>query len=112
VRAAREEAADVIVLTTHGGCGWRPGVAGAVGRRSAAQSAVSVRTFSGPASERQLVKAAQLRNVQRPVLPQQEQPLRPELELYRATRIFLDGDLMQHMSSTGVKRVLVWPVLL
>jgi nucleotide-binding universal stress UspA family protein len=93
VRAAREEAADVIVLTTHGGCGWRPGVLGAVAEEVLRKAQCPVLTFSGPASERQLVKAAANGAMSNGTsYLNKSSTLRPELELVSSHAIFLDGD--------------------
>jgi nucleotide-binding universal stress UspA family protein len=50
VRTAEEERADLIVLTTHGAMGWRPGVLGAVAEEVVRTARCPVLTISGPAS--------------------------------------------------------------
>ena len=50
VRAASEEGIDLIVLTTHGAAGWRPGVLGAVAEEVVRTAPCPVLTISAPAS--------------------------------------------------------------
>jgi nucleotide-binding universal stress UspA family protein len=50
VRAAGEEAVDLIVLTTHGAAGWRPGGLGAVAEEVVRTAPCPVLTISAPAS--------------------------------------------------------------
>ena len=50
VRTASEEAIDLIVLTTHGAEGWRPGVLGAVAEEVVRTAPCPVLTISAPAS--------------------------------------------------------------
>lgn len=89
VRAAKEEGADLIVLTTHGAAGWRPGLLGTVAEEVLRLAPCPVLTVSAPASgleytrhpEESLVRAAA--------------SYRPELESATVVanhRLFLDGD--------------------
>jgi nucleotide-binding universal stress UspA family protein len=87
VRAAREEAADVIVLTTHGGCGWRPGVLGAVAEEVLRTAQCPVLTISAPASGR-----AYSKDTNGTTTLGTEGALRPGLELVSSKALFLDGD--------------------
>jgi hypothetical protein len=50
VRTAEEENVDLIVLTTHGAMGWRPGVLGAVAEEVVRTARCPVLTISGPAT--------------------------------------------------------------
>jgi nucleotide-binding universal stress UspA family protein len=88
VRAAREEAADVIVLTTHGGCGWRLGVLGAVAEEVLRKAHCPVLTFSGPASS----ETAACATTNGTTYADTSGTLRPDLELVSSHAIFLDGD--------------------
>lgn len=90
VRAAKEEGADLIVLTTHGAAGWRPGLLGAVADEVLRLAPCPVLTVSAPATgkdydelhpEEALVRAAA--------------NFRPELETGTVVanhRLYLDGD--------------------
>ncbi|HEX8234441.1 MAG TPA: universal stress protein [Abditibacteriaceae bacterium] len=94
VRAAREEATDVIVLTTHGGCGWRPGVLGAVAEEVLRKAHCPVLTLSGPASERSSITASAnvTASVNGASYTNKSGTLRPDLERVSCHAIFLDGD--------------------
>jgi nucleotide-binding universal stress UspA family protein len=85
VRTAREEGCDLIVLTTHGACGWREGVLGSVAEEVLCHAPCPVLTISGPASGNRYVA----RNA---LLGQATGAMRPELAVASKHKLYLDGD--------------------
>jgi nucleotide-binding universal stress UspA family protein len=90
VRAAREEAADLIVLTTHGGNGWRHGVIGAVADEILRKAHCPVLTISGPASGK--VPSALGGRAHLNGTAVKKGALKPDLTLAASKRLLHDGD--------------------
>jgi nucleotide-binding universal stress UspA family protein len=87
VRTAREEGADIILLTTHGAHGWQPGVLGTVAEAVVRTASCPVLTISGPSAT--LTGAKVLKYG---ALAESGGALRPELEMVSSDHIYLDGD--------------------
>lgn len=88
VRAAKEEGAQLIVLTTHGAAGWRPGVLGSVTEEVIRTAPCPVLTIGAPASghseEEWFAEPA--------ALTRAAAAFRPAREKVASNHIYLDGD--------------------
>ena len=87
VRTAREEGADIILLTTHGARDWQPGILGDVAEAVVRTASCPVLIINGPPATRAAAKA-----VKDGALEDIGGALRPELEVVSSHRIYLDGD--------------------
>jgi universal stress protein A len=86
VRAAREESADLVVLTRHGAGGVQPGPLGTVAKGVLRTAPCPVLTISGlddKTNNAAAVASAALHNIDSP---------RPEIEMASSHKVYLDGD--------------------
>lgn len=90
VRTAAQEGVDLIVLTTHGAAGWRPGVLGAVAETVVRTAECPVLTVSGPASRHNSTTRSNGHGVAREL---RDLTLKADLEVVHSNHaLYLDGD--------------------